>query len=287
MHAIFKKEMRTYFTTMTGYIFLGFFLLITAYFFAAINIVSGSASYTTTLSSTLSMFLILIPIMTMRLFAEETRQKTDQLLFTSPISIVKIVFGKFFAAAGLFTIGVLITLIFPIILSFYGEIAWAETLGAFVGYLFLGYGLISVGVFVSVLTDNQIIAAVGTFAALFFILMMNGIASTLPVETSYSVAFVVVVVCIAAFIVYNSTRNAYAGGIIALLGCAAVAAVYILNPLIFDGAMVKILGWFSVLNRFQSFFMGVFSIGDLVYFITFSLAFLYLTINVIEKRRWR
>ena len=182
MSAVFKKEIRTYFTTMSGYVFLGFFVLINAYFFSRFNVGEGSPDYSGTLTYTFSMFLILIPVLTMRLFAEEVRQKTDQLLYTSPISIWKIVFGKFFAAASLFLFGTVIIALFPIILNYYGDVNFIQTFGCFLGYFLLGASLIAVGLFISVLTDNQIIAAVGTFAAVFFILMMDSVIMSMPVE---------------------------------------------------------------------------------------------------------
>ena len=121
MAAIIKKELRTYFTTLTGYAFLGFFVLITGYFFVSQNIAGASMDYSETLIGTMIMFLILVPVLTMRLFAEEARQKTDQLLYTSPLRVTDIVVGKFIAASLLFLIGLAITMIFPFILSKYGE----------------------------------------------------------------------------------------------------------------------------------------------------------------------
>ena len=259
MSAVFKKEIRTYFTTMSGYVFLGFFVLINAYFFSRFNVGEGSPDYSGTLTYTFSMFLILIPVLTMRLFAEEVRQKTDQLLYTSPISIWKIVFGKFFAAASLFLFGTVIIALFPIILNYYGDVNFIQTFGCFLGYFLLGASLIAVGLFISVLTDNQIIAAVGTFAAVFFILM----------------------------ILYNSTKNIVISGAFFGVCLVAVSVLYFLDDLIFEGIIVRVLNWFSVLNHFESFYMGIFKLSDVVYYISFIYIFLYITINTIEKRRWR
>lgn len=287
MIAIYKKELRTYFNTMTGYVFLGFFILVTGFYFSFLNVISGNPIYNQTLSYTITMFLILIPVLTMRLFAEEAKQKTDQLLYTSPISITQIVAGKFFAAFSLFFIGVIITGLFPFMLSRFGEIPTAEIFGGMFGYLLMGGCLISIGIFISILTDNQIIAAVGTFAAMFFVFMVDGIATSLPVNTASSVTFICAFVILIGFVIYNSTKNIYAGVIVTILGLAGVFITYFINHLAFDGVIVKVLSWFSILSRFDNFYMGVFNISDIVYYITFSMAFLYLTVNVIEKRRWR
>lgn len=287
MYAIFKKELRTYFTTLTGFIFLGFFVLVSGFYFSVINILSGEPLYNNTIAGTIIMFLILVPVTTMRLFAEEVRQKTDQLLFTSPVSIYKIVLGKFFAAAALYLIGIIITCRFPLILSRFGEIPVKATIGGLLGYFLMCCCFISIGIFISVLTENQIIAAVATFAAMFFIFMIDGIASSMPADALSSVIFVAIIVIGIAFIVYNSTKNIYAGIIVGILGLAATAVTYFVNSVLFDGIIVKVLGWFSILSRFDNFCFGVFQISDIVYYITFCIAFLYFTVNAIEKRRWR
>ncbi len=287
MSAVFKKEIRTYFTTMSGYVFLGFFVLINAYFFSRFNVGEGSPDYSGTLTYTFSMFLILIPVLTMRLFAEEVRQKTDQLLYTSPISIWKIVFGKFFAATSLFLFGTVIIVLFPIILNYYGDVNFIQTFGCFLGYFLLGASLIAVGLFISVLTDNQIIAAVGTFAAVFFILMMDSVIMSMPVDTLSSTVFTVLVISLISFILYNSTKNIVISGAFFGVCLVAVSVLYFLDDLIFEGIIVRVLNWFSVLNHFESFYMGIFKLSDVVYYISFIYIFLYITINTIEKRRWR
>ena len=287
MSAVFKKEIRTYFTTMSGYVFLGFFVLINAYFFSRFNVGEGSPDYSGTLTYTFSMFLILIPVLTMRLFAEEVRQKTDQLLYTSPISIWKIVFGKFFAATSLFLFGTVIIVLFPIILNYYGDVNFIQTFGCFLGYFLLGASLIAVGLFISVLTDNQIIAAVGTFAAVFFILMMDSVIMSMPVDTLSSTVFTVLVISLISFILYKITKNIVISGAFFGVCLVAVSVLYFLDDLIFEGIIVRVLNWFSVLNHFESFYMGIFKLSDVVYYISFIYIFLYITINTIEKRRWR
>lgn len=287
MNAVFKKEIHTYFNTLSGYVFLGFFVLINAYFFSRFNIGEGSSDYSGTLTYTFSMFLILIPVLTMRLFAEEVRQKTDQLLYTSPISVWKIVSGKFLASSAVFLIGTVITAVFPMILSYYGEVNFIKTLSCFTGYFLLGAALISVGLFISVLTDNQIIAAVGTFAAVFFFLMADAIIESMPTDTFSSSVFTVLLIVFCAFVLYSGTKNILVSIIFAVVCIAVQTGLYLYDDLIFEGLIVKVLGWFSVLRRYENFYMGVFKLSDAVYYISFIVAFLYITVNTIEKRRWR
>lgn len=286
MISILKKELKNYFNTITGYGFLGFLVLITGYFFISQNIVAANANYNETLAGSMIMFLILVPVLTMRLFAEETRQKTDQLLFSAPVKITDIVAGKFFAAALLYLLGIAITLVFPFILSRYGSIDWGMTFVGLFGYIMMGTCLISVGLFISVLTDNQIVAAAATFAAVFLLLMMDNIASSAPISVSSSIMFIIIIIIAVSLTVYNSTKNIALSGIFALTGFVITGELYLFKPNLFDGVIISILGWFSVLNRFENFYMGIISISDVIYYITFSLAFLYLSVNVIEKRRW-
>ncbi len=286
MIAIFKKELRTYFTTLTGYAFLGFFVLITGYFFMSQNVAAASADYSETLLGTMIMFLILVPVLTMRLFAEEARQKTDQLLYTAPLKVTDIVLGKFFAASALFLVGLIITMVFPFMLSRYGEVNVPGIIGVTVGYFLMGVCLISVGIFISVLTDNQIVAAAGTFAVLFLLLMIDNIANNAPITRIPSLIFVGVIILAVLIVLYSSTKNIAGTVLIGVICYALLAAAYFFIPSLFDSTIIRVLGWLSVLNRFQNFYIGVFGLSDVIYYITFASAFLYLTATVIEKRRW-
>ncbi len=286
MTAILKKELRNYFNTVIGWGFLGFFVLITGYFFVGQNIVTGSLNYNDTLASSLSMFMILIPILTMRLFSEETRQKTNQLLYCSPVSIKSIVAGKFLSAIILFIIGIAITFIFPVMLHQYGDVDWGLTISGTAGYFMIGMCIISVGLFISAITDNQIISATATFVAAFLLLMMDNIASSAPITVMSSLIFVAVIIIAVSLVIYNSTKNLIVSAVFAVIGCVIAVGVYLYNQNFYDGLIINVLGWFSILNRYENFYIGIVSVSDIVYYITFTFAFLYLSVNVIEKRRW-
>ncbi|MCD7904584.1 MAG: ABC transporter permease [Clostridiales bacterium] len=286
MTAIYKKELRTYFNTLTGYIFLGFFVAITGIYFMMNNMDAGSLNYVDTLAGSLMLFWVLIPVLTMRLFAEEARQKTDQLLFTSPVGVWGIVLGKFLAAVSLFIIGVLITGIFPFILSRFGDIAIGETINVMFGYVIMGCALISVGIFISALTDNQIVAAVATFAALFVLFMIDNFTAEMPITAVSSLVFAALVIVILTLVLYSSVKNLWVslGFFVIALGIELI--LYYFNPSLYDGLISKFFGWFSMISRFENFYAGVFSLADTVYYISFAFVFIYLTVNSIEKRRW-
>lgn len=286
MNAVVKKELKLYFSTPTGYIFMGFFLLISGFFYAVSNLFSASPNYTSVLGNITFIFLVVVPVLTMRLLSEEARTKTDQLLLTSPLRLTEIVLGKYFAAALVFVITLLVTCIYPIILSFYGEIAVAEIVGAYIGFLLLGCSFIAIGLFVSSLTDNQFVAAVVTFAALLLTWVIDWLESSLPTDRIAGFVFVLILVALVAVWLYFTMRNLIVSIVTGLAGAGAFIAVYILKGEFFDNIIVRFFEWFSLLQRFQKFTNGILDIGPIVYYLSFIFVFIFLTIRVLEKRRW-
>lgn len=287
MTAILKKELRTYFNSLSGYVFLGIFVALTGINFGDINIKYLSPYYSLTLSQSAIIFLVLIPAITMRLFSDEAKQKTDQLLYTSPLKIHQIVMGKYLAALILLMTGLAITVIFPIIMSMYGSIPIIETVGTFVAYILLAACYISIGVFISSLTDSPVIAAIATFSALWVLILLERYKLSMPTDRISSAVFIGALILLIAFVLYDGTKNLIASSIFTTIcGAAAIIAFYV-NPLLYDGVIIKFLNWFSLESRFDGFTLGIFNIANIVYYITFISAFIYLTINTIEKRRWK
>jgi len=287
MIAIYKKEMRTYFTHMMGYVFLAVMLLGVGIWFAMANVFGMNTNFHLALSNTTIFFFILIPVLTMRLFSEESRQKTDQLLFTSPLSVFQIVVGKFFAAFSLFLITTASTIIMPILLSRHGDVPVSRVTSAYVGFILLGACCIAIGVFISVLTENQIIAAVISIVALFLLFMLDVVAFMLPTTAFASLVFVILVVASVIGLWFAATRNVIITAVVAVVAIAIAIGLYLMNNMVYDGVIIRVLLWLSIFNRFGNFSDGLLHTADIIYYITFSAVFVYLTINVIEKRRWR
>ena len=287
MTAIYKKEMRAYLTHMMGYVFLAFMVFFIGFGFSFSNVRGMNSNFSMALEGATIYFFILIPVLTMRLFSEETRQKTDQLIFTSPLSVLSIVLGKFFAAFSLFLLAMGITVVMPAMLSHFGELPLSQIVGTYIGFALIGAACIAVGVFVSVLTDNQIIAAVITIGVVFVMFIMNTVAALMPTTTLASFVFVLLIIAAVVIVWYNATRKVLASVILAVVAIAAVIGLYMFNNLIFDGIIVRVLLWFSIVVRFGNFSRGILNISDLIYYLSFIALFLYLTVNVIEKRRWR
>ncbi|HHY81217.1 MAG TPA: ABC transporter permease [Clostridiales bacterium] len=286
MLAIIKKEFLTYFKSMTGYIFMASLLFFVGLFFVMSNLLSLSPDYNTVLSNITFVFLLVVPILTMRLMAEETRQKTDQLLLTSPVSLTEIVMGKYLGAVSVLFLTLAITWIYPIILSTMGSVTWSEVIGGYIGFFLFGSALIAVGLFISSITDNQVIAAVATFTTLLLLWFIDSIIGNLPTDRIAGMIFAGVLAAAVAFIFYMATRNLFVSGGILLVGILAIAAGYIFKPAIYNGLIGKVLSWFSLLSRYEDFSLGIFSISPIIYYISFSGVFVFLTVRMLEKKRW-
>ncbi|MCL2352430.1 MAG: ABC transporter permease [Firmicutes bacterium] len=287
MMTIAKKELRGYFNSMIGFVFLVIMLGITGISFALFNVAQQYGSFQQVLSSTTIVYLFLTPITTMRLFAEEARQKTDQMLFTSPLSIVQIVLGKYFAALGLILIGTAVTIMFPLMIARYGTMPTGQIVSGYIGYILLAACYTAIGTFISTLTDNQIISAIITFVVLFVLMIFDSLTQVIPTTATASFIFIIAVALAIGWIIYNGTKNVFAGAGVAAVCIIAALVCYLANNLLFDGLTTKVIQWFSIMTRNGNFFAGVFKISDVVYHITFAALFVYLTVNGLQKRRWK
>ncbi|MBQ6041767.1 MAG: ABC transporter permease subunit [Oscillospiraceae bacterium] len=179
MGAIFRREIGAYFTSSIAYIFLAVFWAFFGYFFFETCLVSATTDMSGMFQSMFLICVILIPILTMRLFSEEKKQKTEQGLLTAPVSLGEIVFGKFFAALALYTIGLVMPFFYALILSKYGVVEWGIVFSNFLALFLMGAAFISIGELISALTENQIAAAVMTFISLMLLYLIDVIASNL------------------------------------------------------------------------------------------------------------
>ena len=179
MCAIYKKELRAYLTSMTGYIFMAVLLAVTSLYYVANCLVGGYPVFGAILSSVYFVLLIIVPVLTMRSMAEEKRQKTDHLLMTAPVSLWKIVLGKYLAMVTVFLIPMAILCLYPLILLRFGSVSLPMAYTAILGYTLFGAACLAIGLFLSAVTESQVIAAVLTFGVLFFLNMASGIANVI------------------------------------------------------------------------------------------------------------
>lgn len=175
MWAIYKKELGSFYRSMMGYLYTAFFLVVSGIFFTAFNLRGGMAEFGYVLGNTMVVLMVVVPVLTMRSLGAERRQKTDQLLFTSPVKTGSIVLGKFLAVLTIFLSPFAALVFCPLILSRYGTVPLAQSYSCFLAFGFMGAACIAVGIFISALTENQIVAAVGTFAVMLASYLSGGI----------------------------------------------------------------------------------------------------------------
>ena len=286
MLAIYKRELKSYLTSMVGYLFMFFVLLIAGIYFSAYQLTAAYPKFEYTLNAMTFVFLIGVPILSMRVLAEERKQKTDQLLLTAPVSVWDIVFGKYLALVAVFAIPVVIMCVYPLIMSKFGTISYASAYTGILGFFLLGCANLAIGVFMSALTESQVIAAVLTFVFLFAFYMMNGISSFFS-QTSMStaVAFGLLIVAI-AIIIYTMIKNVLISVVIGAVGEIALVIVYVVKSSIFQGGIQKVLNVFNLSGHYDNFTKGVFDVTGIVYFISVIAICLFLTMQSIQKRRW-
>ena len=286
MLAIYKRELKSYLTSMVGYLFMFFVLLIAGIYFSAYQLSAAYPKFEYTLNAMTFVFLIAVPILTMRVLAEERKQKTDQLLLTAPVSVGNIVVGKYLALVTVYAIPILVMCTYPLIMSKFGTVAFASAYTAILGFFLLGCANIAIGVFMSALTESQVIAAVLTFVLLFAFYMMNGISSFFS-KTSMStcVAFGLLILA-AAIILYTMIKNVLISAIAAVIGEVILIVIYVAKSSVFEGGIQKVLNIFNLSGHFDNFTSNIFDIKGIVYFLSVIAVCLFLTMQSISKRRW-
>lgn len=286
MSAIYGKELKSYMTSMIGCVFIAFVLLLTGIYFRAYNLMQGYPDLGQPLGSLTFIFLIGTPLLTMRILAEERREKTDQMLLTSPAPVSKIVLGKYFALLTIYLIPIAILCLYPLILGSFGTINYTISYVSILGFFLLGCTSISIGLFISSVTENPVIAAVVTFLVLFICYIISGLYQYLP-QTAVSTALTfAVIVLIAAFLIFNFLKSWLVAVIFAAAGEAAVWIIFAAVPTVYEQLLTKILSVFDITSHFEKFINGILDVRGIVYYLSICAVFVILTVQSIQKRRW-
>lgn len=286
MTAIYKRELKSYLTSMIGYLFIFFILVLTGIYFSAYQLSAAYPKFEYTLSALTFVFLIAVPILTMRVLAEERKQKTDQLLLTSPVSVGGIVMGKYLALVTVYAIPMGVICLYPILMSKFGTVSFAAAYTAILGFFLLGCANIAIGVFFSSITESQVIAAVLTFVFLFAFYMMSGISSFFSqtsISTCIAFGLLILAFCI---IIYTMIKNFVITAAICVVGEVALVITYVVNSSIFEGGIQKVLEIFNLSAHFENFTNSIFDVTGIVYFLSVIAICIFLTMQSIIKRRW-
>ena len=286
MFAIIKKELKQYFYSMVGFVFLAFFLAIVGLYTWAGNLSQGIGNFEMTLGNMTFIFVILIPILTMRIVAEEKKQKTDQLLYTSPISLTKVILGKYIAVMILFTIAILVIALYPLLIHMYGQdVRLSLAYSSLIGFYLLGAANIAVGLFISSLTESQVIAAVVSFIVLLLSNMLTSIASMLPTDALSQALILTVAWIVVCVIAYNMMKNITVTAILAVIGEVVVWGIYIAKSAVYENLLSKVADAFAITSRYSDFELGILKYDAIVYYISVSFLFVFLTVQINKKKR--
>lgn len=286
MKAIFKHELRLYFESMTAYVFGAFLLLFIGIGSMLYNLRSAVSNFEFVLSFASIIFVVIVPVLTMRCLSEERKQKTDQLLYSLPISTTQVVLGKYGALLVVFFIPMCFVALYPLLFSRFGEVYLPTAYGSLAAFFLLGAALLSVGVFLSSLTDSQGLAAglgIGTILLNYYCVSLSEYVTSTAVGSL--VTFLVLLAALGLLVRALTRNNALAIGAF-LVGCAGLAGVYLLDSAALEGLLPGIMKQISLFERFYTFVNGVFDLTGVVYYLSVIVFFLFLTVQSLEKRRY-
>ena len=287
MLAIYKKELRQYFNSMIGFVFLAFFLVIIGIYTWAYNLSSGLGNFEVTLGGISFMYVLLVPILTMRIVAEENRQKTDQLLYTAPVSLTKIIVGKYFAVLTLFSCAFIPICIYPLIIHMYGtDVRLAPAYSSIIGFYLLGAATIAIGLFISSLTESQVIASVVSFITLLLTFLLSNITGMFPTEAVSQCVMIAVLWLVICLVFYHMMNNVTVLVMMAVIGEAAIWIIYAVKSSLYESLLTNILNTLALSTRFDDFSLGILNYDAIVYYVSIAFLFVFLTIQMIKKKRF-
>ena len=285
MTAVFRHELSSYFKSVSGYVFGAFLLLFAGIYTTDINLNAGLTNFEYVLDYMCIIFLIIVPILTMRVVAEE-RQRTDQLLYSLPLTMTEVVLGKYGALLVVFLAPMAVIGVYPLILSAFGNVYLPAAYSAWLGFFLLGAALLAIGMFISSLTESQAVAAGLCFLVMLVNYFITSLADFISTTAFASFAAFTVVILALAGIVWFMTRSGLASGVLALVLEAVLLFFYAGDTSAFEGLFPEVMENLSLFDQFYQFVNGVFDLRAVVYLLSVSGLFLFLTVQSLEKRRW-
>lgn len=286
MMAVCRHELKACFHTLTAWVFGAFLLVFVGIWAMQYNIQAAMSSFEYVLGNSTILFAVLIPLLTMRSIAEERKQKTDQLLYSLPISTTEVVLGKYLALLAVFLVPLAVIALYPLIFAQYGDVYLPTSYGSLFAFFLLGASLIAVGVFLSSLTENQGMAA-GIGVA---VILLNYYSVSLSEYVSQSaagtVAVLVVLAVLLGLLVRQLTRNGNLAYGVSFVLIAIITVILWRDNTLFEGLLPRVMAQLSLFERFFTFVNGIFDLTAVVYYLTVTAFFLFLTVQSLEKRRY-
>lgn len=287
MLAIYKRELKSYFHSMTGCVFNAFLVMFTGIYFMAYNLNAGYPYFSYTLSGSLIVFLVGIPLLTMRSFSEERKTKTDQLLLTAPLSLTKVVLGKYFAMVTVLAVPNVIFCLFPLLIKLQGTAYLLVDYSSIAVFFLLGCVYLAIGMFMSSLTESQIIAFISTFGILLLLYLWDGILSFLPGSALSGMIGILLILTLIVVYIYHMTKNWMLAAGIEAVGIAAALIVYFVKSSLYENLLTKLLGRLALADVFMNISSSnIVDVSGLLLYVSILIIFVFLTIQTIQKRRW-
>lgn len=287
MLAIYKRELKSYFQSMVGPVFVAFLIAFTGIYFMAYNMTAGYPYFSYTLSGSLIVFIVGIPLITMRSFSEERKNKTDQMLLTAPVSLGEVVLGKYLAMATVIAMPNVIFCVFPLIIKSQGTAYLTVDYLSILVFFLLGCVYAAIGMFLSALTESQIIAFISTFGVLLLLYLWDGILSMLPSSAVSGLAGVLILLTAVAVYIWRMTDNMVLSGGIELIGVIAGIVIYIVKSEVYENLLSNLLGKLAIANVFTGITSNnIVDITGIALYLSLIAVFVFLTVQAIQKRRW-
>ena len=286
MRAVLKHELRSYFRSLTAYVFGAFLLLFIGLGALIYNLNAAVSNFEYVLSFSCLVFVVIVPILTMRVIAEERKQKTDQLLYSLPITTTQVVLGKYFSLLVVYLIPLAIVSIYPLIFSKYGDVYLLTAYGSIFAFFVLGSALIALGVFISSLTENQGFAAGIGIAVILLNYYSPALSESVSSTAPGSILALGIGLVILWLVIYHLTRNEKLAWAVCIPLYATIMIMAWLDYTLFEGLLPKIMSALSLFERVYVFVNGVFDLTSIVYYTSIIALFLFLTVQSLEKRRY-
>lgn len=286
MSAILKHELKSYFHSLTAYVFGAFLLVMVGLGSVYYNLMAAVSNFEYVLSFGSIIFVIIVPLLTMRVIAEERRQKTDQLLYSLPLTMTQVALGKYLAMLVIFLIPVAVIGVYPLVLTAFGAVYLPAAYGALTGFFFLGASLIAIGMFISSLTESQAVAAGLCFVVMLLNYFISSLASYVPSTAFASFLCVAVCILVLGLIFRLLTRSGFAALVLTIVLEGGLVAAYTFRSADFQGLFPNLMEQLSLFDRFYEFVNGTFDLTAIVYYLTVIAVFVFLTVQSLEKRRW-
>lgn len=286
MTAVLKHEIKSYFHSLTAYVFGAFLLAFVGIGAMLYNIQAAVSNFEYVLSFGSLVFVVIVPVLTMRVIAEERRQKTDQLLYSLPITTVQVIVGKYLALLAIYLIPLAIISIYPLIFARFGDVYLLTSYGSILAFFLMGAALIAVGMFISSLTDNQGLAAGIGIAVILFNYYSVSLSEYVSSTAAGSVIALLAIILALGAVIRYLTRNENLATVVCLVLLAAVMLLYFVDSTAFEGLLPNIMTQLSLFERFSVFVNGMFDMTAVVYYLSVIVFFLFLSVQSLEKRRY-